>query len=84
MVGSALFQGPIIKNERKYSDEFKKSSVSEGLGQFQQNLAKIILERRELKFSKWRAPAFPKGRKLQNSENDDFKNSSSQKPLGQF
>ena len=41
MVGSALFQGPIIKNERKYIDEFKKSSVSEALGQFQQNLAKI-------------------------------------------
>ena len=84
MVGSALFHGPIIKNERKYSDEFKTSSVSEALGQFHQNLAKIILERREFKFSKWRAPAFPKGRKLRNSEIDDFKNFSSQNPLGQF
>ena len=72
MVASALFQGPIIKNEQKYSDEFKNSSVSEALGQFQQNLAKIILERREFKFPKWRSPAFLKGRKLRNSENGRF------------
>ena len=40
--GSALFQGEIIRKNRKYIDEIKKSSSPEPLGQFQPNLAQSI------------------------------------------
>ena len=43
MKGPALFQEEIITKLRKYNDEFEKSSSPESMGQFQTNLAQIIL-----------------------------------------
>ena len=67
MKGFTLFQGEIFTKLQKYIDEFKSSSP-EPLGQFQPNLAQIILEWRKIKFIKWRTPPFSKGRWFRNSE----------------
>ena len=50
MKGPAFFQGEIITKLQKYIEEFKNSSSAEPLGQFEPNLAQIILGRRAFAF----------------------------------
>jgi hypothetical protein len=50
MKGKALLQGEIIAKEKKYTENFLKSSSSEPAGQIQSNLVQIVLGCREFKF----------------------------------
>ena len=67
MKGSCLFQGEIIRKLRKYIDKFEKSSS------FSQTWHKSSLGQGYIRFIKWGAPPFSKGRWLRKSENTSTK-----------
>ena len=58
MKGYSLVQRGKIMKQQKYIDEILKSPLPEPLGQFQPNLAEIILECGELKFVQMKDSSF--------------------------